>query len=89
MWFEQHITRYDSVQGGHPVVVGTRTPVRTVAILFHEVYPGDVAEVHRSLPHLTQEQVEAALAYYDAHRAEIDADIERHEQAAQAFLLTQ
>lgn len=89
MSFEKHITRYEGVQGGEPVIVGTRTPVRTIVEQFYWVYPGDMDEVHRSLPHLTREQIEAALAYYDAHRAEIDADFARHEEAVREFLLAQ
>jgi uncharacterized protein (DUF433 family) len=75
MWYEQHIAQYEGVCGGDPVVAGTRTPVATIAMLYEHVYPLDVDGVNQSLPHLTREQVLAALAYYDDHRAEIDAQI--------------
>lgn len=84
-WYEQHITRTPGVQGGEPVVRGTRTPVRTIAILYHETYPDDLERVRASLPHLEPVQIEAALEYYRAHRPEIDAAIERHRKALQEF----
>jgi uncharacterized protein (DUF433 family) len=88
-WYESYIERVEGVQGGEPVVCGTRTPVRTIAILFHVTYPNDIDEVRRALPHQTAEQIDAALAYYRVHRDEIDADIERHEQALRDFLRQQ
>jgi uncharacterized protein (DUF433 family) len=87
--YECYIERVEGVQGGEPVVCGTRTPVSTIAILFHVTYPNDIDEVRRALPHLTAEQIDAALAYYQAHRDEIDADIQRHEQALRDFLRQQ
>jgi uncharacterized protein (DUF433 family) len=85
MWFDQYITRIEGVQGGQPVIVGTRTPVQTVAVLFHITYPGDRAEVARALGHLQPDQIDAALAYYDVHRAEIDAYIRENNLAFDAL----
>jgi uncharacterized protein (DUF433 family) len=89
MWFEKHIARYPGVQGGEPVIVGTRTPVRTIAVLFHVTYLGDRAEVGRSLPHLQPDQIDAALAYYDHNRAEIDGYIDEHHRAFEALMASQ
>lgn len=69
------------VQGGYPCVAGTRTPVRTIVIHYQENYPGDLDEVHRALPHLTREQVQAALDYYAETPELVDEDIERQRQA--------
>jgi uncharacterized protein (DUF433 family) len=85
-WYDDHITRIPGVQGGEPVVVGTRTPVRTIAILYHETYAYDLAKVLASLPHLTSTQVDAALAYYRDHRAEIDALSARHREASKGLI---
>lgn len=74
------ITRTPGVQGGEPCVAGTRTPVRSVAILYYEVY-WDRFKVQAALPHLTLEQIDVALNYYLDHQAEIDALIEGHERA--------
>ena len=80
MWYDEYIERTEGIQGGEPVLWGTRTPVRTVAILFHVTYPGDINEVREALPHLTPVQIDAALAYYDDHRTEIDGYIAEHER---------
>jgi uncharacterized protein (DUF433 family) len=80
-WFEEHITRMPGVQGGEPIIRGTRTPVRTIAVLFTETYPGDIERVMASLPHLSQTQVKAALDYYSAYKNEVDSEIEHHRKA--------
>jgi uncharacterized protein (DUF433 family) len=76
------IVRNPRVHGGEPVVRGTRVPVRSVVIA-SERHAGDLARVAQSFT-LTPEQVRAALAYYAAHKAEIDRIIEQREQAALA-----
>ena len=68
------------------MVRGTRTPVRTVVILCTTTYLACRDRVLAALPHLTEEQVEAALAYYRDHAAEIDAEIDRHRVALWEFL---
>jgi len=78
--FDDHIAHYEGVQGGAAVVIGTRTPVRSI-VAAHELAGGDLADILRGLPHLNETQVRAALAYYRQHREEIDADIARHERA--------
>lgn len=87
-WYDQYVTRVPGVQGGEPVLVGTRTPVRSIAVLYWRTYPKQIDEVQAALPHLTRIQLDAALAYYCDHRAEIDADIEGHRQALQEFIAT-
>jgi uncharacterized protein (DUF433 family) len=89
MWFDTHIARYPGVQGGEPVIVGTRTPVRTIAVLFHVTYPGDIGKVRWSLPHLQPDQIDAALAYYDHNRAEIDGYIDEHHRAFESLMASQ
>ena len=81
VWYARHIEKVPGVQGGEPVLAGTRTPVRTVVQMFKIAYPGDISEISCALPHLTREQIKAALDYYQDHTAEIDAHIERHDDA--------
>lgn len=85
-WYDAYIVTIPGVQGGSPVVRGSRTPVRTVATFYHVTYDRDLDEVRTALPHLTSEQIQAALAYYEDHRAEVDADIARHRQARERGL---
>jgi uncharacterized protein (DUF433 family) len=84
--FRDEIVCSPEVQGGAPVIRGTRTPVRSIATLFFKTYPNDLAAVQAALPHLTIEQIQIAIRYYEAHRAEIDADLERHRVALEGFL---
>jgi uncharacterized protein (DUF433 family) len=83
--YDEYIARAPGVQGGEPVIKGTRTPVRTIAVLYRDTYPDDLDKVHASLPHLTADQVKAALGYYNDHRAEVDGHILRHRTALQRF----
>jgi uncharacterized protein (DUF433 family) len=68
------------VQGGEPVIRGTRVPVRSIVIASEE-YAGDLARVGGAFS-VDIAAVRAALEYYEQHRAEIDRIIEKHERAA-------
>ncbi len=69
-----YVTRKEGVQGGQPVITGTRTPVRSI-VLYHKL--GEVPEeILEKLPHLTLAKIYDALSYYYDHRAAIDRDIE-------------
>jgi uncharacterized protein (DUF433 family) len=81
MWYDAYIEKTSGVQGGEPVIAGTRTPVRTIVEMATVAYPGNLDEVARALPHLQRAQIEAALDYYRDHTAEIDAHIARHRTA--------
>jgi uncharacterized protein (DUF433 family) len=65
--------------GGKPHIVGHRIKVQHVAV-WHERVGMSAAEIVATYPTLTLTAVYAALAYYHAHRAEIDADIEADER---------
>jgi len=67
---------------------GTRTKVIEV-VLCQQSENLTPEQVHEELPHLSLEQIERALAYYDIHRQELDADIERRQAWVQAFRETQ
>jgi len=56
---------------GEPVLAGTATPVRAVAELWNQGLSPE--EIPLRLPHLTLQQVFAALHYYAGHRPDIDA----------------
>jgi uncharacterized protein (DUF433 family) len=62
-------------------VRGTWVPVRSIVIAL-ERHGSDVARLGASFT-LAPKQVRAALAYYEAHRAEIDDIIEERERATQ------
>ena len=66
--------------GGEPVIKGTRTPVRT--IIQYMRMGCEVEEILEHLPHLSVEQIHAALEYYREHKVEIDKDIELNNDEA-------
>ena len=76
----QLIVRVPGIHGGEPVIRGTRVPVRSVVVAC-EQYNGDLAKVGEAFL-LGLEAIQAALAYYDAHRDEIDKIIQKRERAA-------
>lgn len=84
-WYEDFVTKTLGVQGGAPVLRGTCTPVGTV-VIYSQMYRDDMRELRAAFPHLTRRQIEAALAYYDHHKAEVDAE-EREQEAAWGHLL--
>jgi uncharacterized protein (DUF433 family) len=61
------------VHGGEAVVRGTRVPVRAVVVAWRA--EPEMAAMLTAYPRLAEADVVEALAYYDAHRAEVDARI--------------
>ena len=86
-WFAPYVAHYEGVQGGAAVVAGTRTPVRSI-VAAYEMSAGNIGDVLDGLPYLSEVQVQAALAYYQQHQAEIDADVDRHQRALDELLET-
>ena len=76
----QLIVRNPRIQGGEPTIRGTRVPVRSIALARHDdgLTPRKIAEEFQ----VELAAVEAALAYYAAHKAEIDLIIEENERLA-------
>jgi uncharacterized protein (DUF433 family) len=74
------ITCVEGVQGGYPCIAGTRTPVRAIVEYF-AIHDGDIDAILVDLPHLSCEQVEAALAYYRDQPELVDEDIARQREA--------
>ena len=72
--------------GGRPRIAGTRTSVQCIAI--ENLMGNSAEEIVADRPHLTLAQVHAALAYYWANKAEIDADIAADEAAEEEYLRT-
>ena len=72
------IVRNPEIVGGAPTILGTRVPVRAVACLWRAT--GDRDLVMRNYPHLSAEDVDAALRFYAEHRSEIDAELLAEEQ---------
>ena len=67
------IVRDARILGGAPIVRGTRIPVRAIAFLWRAT--GDRARILQDYPSLSVQDVDEAIRFYEAHRAEIDADL--------------
>jgi uncharacterized protein (DUF433 family) len=69
------------VNGGKPRCAAGGVSVRQIAVMHND--GSTVATILESYPHLAPEEVYAALAYYYANRADIDADLEAEARAFQ------
>jgi uncharacterized protein (DUF433 family) len=67
------ITRRQNILGGRPHIDGTRISVRSVVILYKRGYSPE--EISDQLEDVSLAQVYAALSFYHANKAEIEADI--------------
>lgn len=68
-----YITKEKGVQGGRPIIVGTRIPVSTIIIWYKagkEIY-----EILSMYPQLSPSQLHDALSYYYDHKKEIEIEI--------------
>ena len=61
------------VCGGRLRIDGTRITVQRIATLYQQGQDAD--EIARTYPHLSLGKIYAALAFYHANRAEIDAEL--------------
>lgn len=69
-----YVIQKEGVQGGKPVITGTRTPVCSI-VFYHKM--GDTPEeIMDKLPHLTLPKIYDALSYYYDNQEEIDKEIE-------------
>jgi len=76
------VVRVPGVHGGEPVIRGTRVPVRSIVVAYDQ-HGGDLERVGEAYL-VGREAIEAALAYYEAHRGEIDRIIAKRERDAMA-----
>ncbi|MBI3965801.1 MAG: DUF433 domain-containing protein [Chloroflexi bacterium] len=75
----RYVHEVPGVNGGYPVVRGTRTPVRSIVEIFRQLDDFDRTAAYFS--HLSPEQVRDALEYYIVHPERVDED-QRLNQAA-------
>jgi len=77
------ISRRSDIRGGRPCIAGTGVSVRRIAQWY--IMGLVPEEIVRKFGHLSLAQVHAALAYYHANRAEIDADLEAEAREAEVL----
>ena len=78
------ISRRPDIRGGRPCLAGTGVSVRRI-VQWHNVgqIPEEIVQTFGG--HLSLAQVYAALAYYYANQAEIDADLEADDRETEAL----
>ena len=77
------IVRDPEIRGGRPRLAGTGVTVRRIVGWYRLGLTAE--EIADRFGHLSLAQVHAALAYYHANRAEIEADIQADEAEADAL----
>ena len=65
------IVRDPEVLEGKPFLAGSRMGVHAV-IGYWQTYSGDMDRILREFPHLTREQIHAALAFYRDHETSVN-----------------
>jgi len=68
------------VQGGTPVIVGTRLDITTLAA-YHTRHGYTVGQLLETYPHITPAQMYDAISYYYDHKDEIDELIRQRQEA--------
>ena len=76
---KHYVSETKGVNGGYPVVEGTRTPVRVIVKFYRETH--DLEQVRETLSHLTIDELRGALGYYASYPARVDEDIARNDRA--------
>src|SRR5436309_2132304 len=74
-----HIVRNPDILAGEPTIAGTRIAVRN--IIQRKRYTRTIEELYDSFAAISQEEIEEAFAFYEAHRAEIDRYIAENDAA--------
>ena len=72
----RYITRQPGVRSGHAIIEGTRVGVHDVIGLLQNGETVDGVVTH-CFPNVTRAQAYECLAYYEAHRGEIDVLVAR------------
>ena len=75
-------------EAGVAWIEGTRTKV--IEVVLNQQWSGETPEeLQPDMPHLSVEQIRAAMAYYEAHREELESDIARRRQWVEEIRKTQ
>jgi len=81
---KRFVSETPSVNGGYPVVVGSRTPIR-VLLEYCRQHDDDLQRVNEALPHLRLEQIQGALNYYAICPNHVDEDKQRNVAAWERY----
>jgi uncharacterized protein (DUF433 family) len=74
-----YVAEVEGVNGGYPVIRGSRIPVRVIVAFNRK--GADLDELHDMYPHISKERLQGALDYYAANPSRVDEDNERNARA--------
>jgi uncharacterized protein (DUF433 family) len=77
-----HITTDPEVCHGRPCIAGTRVRVMDIVAAHEQGVTPEELQNHFATRRLTLAEVYAALAYYNDHKAEVEADFAEAERVA-------
>ena len=83
-WYNEAIECQEGICGGYPILKGTRTPVRAIIEASRVL---TVEQILHSMPHLTRQQVEAAMAYYIHDPKRVDEDMGSNAEVLRELML--
>lgn len=75
-----HIVRNPKVCQGKPIIQGTRISVTNIVELYY-LLKWDMNKIRAEYPHLSEEQILAALEYYDFNTKEIDGLLQEEKES--------
>lgn len=70
-----YIVKVQGVSSGEPIILGTRTMVRTLVEQYQ--LGNSIEEILWDFPHLTSAHIHDALSYYHDHKQEMDLLLEQ------------
>jgi uncharacterized protein (DUF433 family) len=74
-----YVNEVPGINGGYPLIRGSRIPVRVVVEIFSKTH--DLNGLVEMYPHIGPERLQGALDYYAAYPTRVDEDIERNARA--------
>jgi uncharacterized protein (DUF433 family) len=73
------VNEVPGINGGYPLIRGSRIPVRVVVEIIRSTH--DFQKLLDMYPHIGRERLQGALEYYREHPERVDEDIERNARA--------
>ncbi|MFH1776917.1 MAG: DUF433 domain-containing protein [Candidatus Omnitrophota bacterium] len=78
------ITKNPNICQGKPIILGTRISVSNIVEL-HYLLNWNIQKIRDEYPHLSNEQIIAALEYYENHTKEIDSYLQEEKEINAAY----
>ena len=74
------ITKNEKICQGQPIIRNTRISVANIVELYY-LLEWDMEKIYNEYPHLSKEEIAAALEYYENHISEIDSFLKEEKES--------